>query len=198
MKYNMRGVANDTFLVIMAAIVALFVIAMESGHIALARHHDNTKVFENGHINVQTDTGQGQGCETTGGTSPISGSCTASSTDTITQGTPPSPCTPTMHPTTLTLNPITNLGRPGLFVTVTGTLTDACTGSVVGGATITFTGTGVPPGLTAVTDAKLLQRTFNTVYPRPLLRGTYTVQAHFAGQGIFGPSNSGTQTFTVP
>jgi hypothetical protein len=55
------------------------------GHIALARDHDNTKVFENSDINVQTDTGQRQVCKTGGSTSPISDSCTASSSNTISQ-----------------------------------------------------------------------------------------------------------------
>ena len=105
------------------------------GHIALARHYDNIQVFKNSHINVQTHTNQRQDCETTGGTSPISDSCTAASTNTISQGTPPvstSPCTTTSHPTVLTLSlpiPVAEI------VLVTGTLTDTCTGLGVAGAT---------------------------------------------------------------
>ncbi len=36
-------------------------------------------------FNVKTDTDQNQYCQTAGGTSPIRGSCTAASTDTVTQ-----------------------------------------------------------------------------------------------------------------
>lgn len=46
-----------------------------------------------------------------------------------------------MHPTVLTLSISPNPARPGQIVLLTGTLTDACTGSGVSGATITFTGT---------------------------------------------------------
>jgi hypothetical protein len=170
------------------------------GHIALAHHHDNINVFENSHINVQTDTNEMQDCKTAGGTSPISDSCTASSSNTITQGTlpaPPSPCTTTSHPTVLTLNlsPTTVIG--GGMVTLTGTLTDTCTGLGIPGflATITFTGTAFENrGLIAVTGPT---GTYSASFPAPPGPGTYTVQAHFAGAGIFGPSNSGTQTFTV-
>ncbi len=134
----MRGVANGAFLIIMGAIAALFLGGMEGGHIALADHNEkDTKVLENSHINVQTDTGQRQDCETAGGTSPISGSCTASSSNTISQGpvpsppSPTSPCTPTMHPTVLTLTVTGNL--------VTGTLTDTCTGSGLSGFPVSIT-----------------------------------------------------------
>jgi hypothetical protein len=46
---------------------------------ALANNVNNTG------INVPTDTQQKQECETAGGTSPITSSCTAASTDTVTQ-----------------------------------------------------------------------------------------------------------------
>ena len=52
---------------------------MGSGHMALAGNVNNTG------INVPTDTQQKQECETAGGTSPVTGSCTATSTDTVTQ-----------------------------------------------------------------------------------------------------------------
>jgi hypothetical protein len=90
-----------------------------------------------------------------------------------------------MHPTVLTLN-LSSFGRA---VRLTVTLTDTCTGLGIPGATITFTGTGsfsdVAP---AVTDAS---GTFNTTFN---LHSSGTVRAHFGGQGIFGPSNSQTQT----
>lgn len=146
---------------------------------------------------MSTDTNQGQACETASGTSPISGSCTASSSNTISQGggvvqsppqgpPPPSQCTPTSHPTVLTLTATHNSN----IVFLTGTLTDTCTGSGVTGATITFTGTAVPTGVSAVTNPD-----GTLVFLEPLFGELgKTVQAHFAGQGTFGPSNSGTQT----
>jgi len=164
------------------------------GHIALARHQDTIKAFENSYINMQTDTNQGQACETASGTSPISGSCTASSTDT--QGSSSQGLSsPTTHPTVLTLN----LPNPAAFyltgapVILTGTLTDIRTGMGIPGATITFTGTGTfPPLAQTVTND---DRTFMTSFPANPPGGT--VQAHFRGQGIFGPSNSAREIFTV-
>ena len=69
-------------LVAIAAIAAALVgstVAIGSGHMALAANVNNTG------INIPTDTQQKQECETAGGTSPIDGSCTASSTVTNTQ-----------------------------------------------------------------------------------------------------------------
>ena len=76
-------------LVAMAALAIVLIVNTVAigtdGHIALARHYDNTKVFENSHINIKTDR--------------------------ITQDGPPSPCTTTtMHPTVLTLKPISTNG----------------------------------------------------------------------------------------
>jgi len=112
--------------------------------VTLYRHYDKTNVFENSHINVQTDTGQRQGCEAAGGTSPISDSCTASSSDTITQGAVPSPSSssPNIHPTVLTLNLFPPSVPRGGVVSLSGTLTDICTTAGVNGATIIFTFTG--------------------------------------------------------
>ena len=51
-------------LVTIATVVSILIVdAMTvgtGGHIALARHHDTTKAFQNGNINMQTDTNQGQ------------------------------------------------------------------------------------------------------------------------------------------
>jgi hypothetical protein len=194
---------NHKMLVILVALTTVLIVnlvAIESGHIALARHHDNINVFENSHINVQTDTNQRQDCETASGTSPISDSCTASSSNVISQGTPPappSPCTATSHPTVLTLNVSPTTVVAGEAVSLTGTLTDICTGLGIPGflATITFTGTAFENrGLIAITGPT---GTYNTSLPVPSGPGTYTVQAHFAGAGIFRPSNSATKTFTV-
>ena len=52
---------------------------MGSGHMAIAGNVNNTG------INVPTDTQQKQECETAGGNSGVSNSCTAASTDTVTQ-----------------------------------------------------------------------------------------------------------------
>ncbi len=75
-----------TVLVAIAALASVLVIStvtIGSGHIALA--DTITKHFNNTGINVQTNTDQKQYCDTAGGTSPIAGSCTPTSTDTVTQ-----------------------------------------------------------------------------------------------------------------
>jgi hypothetical protein len=170
-------------------------------HIALARHHDNTKAFENSYINVQTDTNQGQACETASGTSPISGSCTASSSNTISQGAS-SPCTPTMHPTVLTLILSPPNTQPGGQIEATGKLIDTCTGQGVAGATIRFTiQFPLPPGIVIIGQGIAVTAT-NGEFVLPIgvpfqaIAGTGTVRAQFSGQGIFGPS-SATQSFSV-
>lgn len=188
-------------IVLLTSVLMLNAVTIGTGHIALARHHDNTDVFKNSHINIQTDTNQGQTCETVGGSSPISGSCTDSSSNTISQG-PPSPCTPTMHPTvlTLTISPTTVL--PGAGVTATGTLTDTCTGSGVAGATITFTIQFPLPSGTVIIGQGIAMTATNGGFGLPIgvpfqaIAGTGTVRAQFSGQGILGPS-SATQSFSV-
>ena len=81
----MRSIINNNktpaVLVAIAALAAVLVgaSAMGSGHMALAHNINNTG------INVPTDTQQQQECETAGGSSGISNSCHAASTDTITQ-----------------------------------------------------------------------------------------------------------------
>jgi hypothetical protein len=85
MNHEMRSIINNNktpaVLVAIAALAAVLVgaSAMGSGHMALAGNVNNTG------INVPTDTQQKQECETAGGTSPVTGSCTATSTDTVTQ-----------------------------------------------------------------------------------------------------------------
>ncbi|MGB6673210.1 MAG: hypothetical protein WBE34_12315, partial [Candidatus Nitrosopolaris sp.] len=85
MNHEMRSIINNNktpaVLVAIAALAAVLVgaSAMGSGHMALAHNINNTG------INVPTDTQQKQECETAGGTSPITASCTAASTDTVTQ-----------------------------------------------------------------------------------------------------------------
>ena len=79
-----------TVLVVIAALAGVLVVstsAIGSGHIALA--DTITKNVNNTGVNVPTNTDQNQDCKTGGGGtptgSPITGSCTATSTDTITQ-----------------------------------------------------------------------------------------------------------------
>jgi hypothetical protein len=85
----MTGIKNQkTSLVAIAAIAVVLAVsttAIGSVHNALADTKTITKTTTNTGVNVPTDTDQKQECQTAGGTSPISGSCTASSTDTITQ-----------------------------------------------------------------------------------------------------------------
>jgi hypothetical protein len=69
-----------------ATVVAVSTIAI--GNVRMALGADTTTVTKNLNntgINVQTDTNQKQDCQTVGGTSGISGSCTATSTDTVNQ-----------------------------------------------------------------------------------------------------------------
>jgi hypothetical protein len=195
----MTSIGKNRYKVLMTTAFAsiLIVNAVTIGtaeHIAAARH-DNTNVFENSHINVQTDTGQRQDCETAGSASPISGSCTASSTDTISQGAP-SPCT-ARHQTVLTLSLFPTSPRALNPITVTGALTDTCTGLGIPGATITFTvNFGFPGPSSSVTDATGTYTT-DFIAAAPPSGFQYTVQAHFAGQGIYEPSNSAIESFTI-
>jgi hypothetical protein len=190
----------------LASILLVNVITLGTdGHIALARHYDNTKVFENSHINVQTDTNQGQACETAGGASPISGSCSTSSSNTISQGavpSPPSPTCPTIHPTVLTLNLSPADAPPRGNVEATGKLTDTCTGQGVPHVTIAFTFQfPAPPGFGLIGVGRAMTTTnggfgLTIVIPFQAIAGTGTVHAQFGGQGILGPS-SATQSFSV-
>jgi hypothetical protein len=67
-----------------AAVLVVSAIAIGSGRIALAQE-TVTKNLNNTGVNVQTSTSQKQQCDTSGGQSPITGSCTASTTHTVTQ-----------------------------------------------------------------------------------------------------------------
>ena len=76
-----------TVLVVIAALAGVLVVstvAIGSVHKALA-DETITKHVNNTGINVPTDTNQKQECQTAGGQSPIGTSCTATSTDTVTQ-----------------------------------------------------------------------------------------------------------------
>jgi hypothetical protein len=68
----------------MAAVLVVSAVAIGSGRMALAQE-TITKNLNNTGINVQTSTNQKQQCDTAGGNSGITNSCTATSTDTVTQ-----------------------------------------------------------------------------------------------------------------
>jgi hypothetical protein len=84
MNHKISAIKNNKttpVLVAIAALAAVMVagtIAVGSGNIAFAGKGNDG-------ISVPTDTKQNQECQTAGGTSPITGSCTAVSTNTITQ-----------------------------------------------------------------------------------------------------------------
>ena len=83
----MTSINQKTALV---AIVAIAVVLAVStiGRAAFAADTDTTTITKNVNntgVNVQTDTAQKQNCETAGGSSGLTNSCTASSTDTISQ-----------------------------------------------------------------------------------------------------------------
>ena len=76
---------TTTVLVALAALSAILVagsVAAASDHAALA-HKKGVKKFENSGIAVPTITAQQQECTAAGGTSPITGACIATSTNTI-------------------------------------------------------------------------------------------------------------------
>ena len=83
---SVKNHKTATVLVAIAALAGVLVsstVAIGSGHIALA--DDITKLYNNKGISVPTHTNQKQECDTAGGRSGITNSCTAASRDTITQ-----------------------------------------------------------------------------------------------------------------
>jgi hypothetical protein len=88
---SIKNYKPATVLVAIAALAGVLVVstvAIGSGHFALGAETETktiTKNLNNPGINVPTDTDQKQDCLTAGGQSQVSGSCTAGSTDTITQ-----------------------------------------------------------------------------------------------------------------
>jgi hypothetical protein len=86
----MTGINQKTALVAIvaiAAVLAVSTIAIGNGRMALAAD-TNTKTVtihvNNTGVNVPTDTNQKENCQTVGGTSGISDSCRATSTNTVT------------------------------------------------------------------------------------------------------------------
>jgi hypothetical protein len=86
----MTGINQKTALVaivVITTVLAVSAIAIGNVHNASADTDTKTvtKNIKNTGINVPTDTDQKQDCQTVGGTSGISGSCQATSTDKINQ-----------------------------------------------------------------------------------------------------------------
>jgi hypothetical protein len=79
---------QKTALVAIAALAGVLAVSTVAVHNAFADDSKTitiTKSTTNTGVNVQTDTDQKQNCETAGGNSPMSASCQATSTDTLTQ-----------------------------------------------------------------------------------------------------------------
>ncbi len=91
MNHKIARMTNDhktaIALVVLAAVAAVLVAStavVGTGHMALADSGNKTKVFKNSGISLPTDTKQHQECQTAGGTSLITASCTAASANVIT------------------------------------------------------------------------------------------------------------------
>jgi len=91
MNHKIARMTNDhktaTALVVLTAVAAVLVAstaAVGTRHIALADNGNKTKGSENDGIKIPTDTQQKQECQTAGAASPVSLSCTAASTNVIT------------------------------------------------------------------------------------------------------------------
>jgi hypothetical protein len=99
------------------------------------------------------------------------------------------------HSTTLTLNTIANV-LSGTKVTVTGKLTDNnAAGAGIGGKTITFTGTGAANLASVITNPN---GTFTASGTAPSTVATgWTVQAHFAGDTLYGSADSSVQSYNT-
>jgi hypothetical protein len=112
-------------------------------------------------------------------------SCTLSSSNVITQGqggasTTPSPIPPVGTVLTLTVRNVTNGLSLRASLAFSASNVRQLVTAPVGGLTITFTGTGVPPNLAAMVQEGNLAIFSVTIKP-PTAPGTYTFQAHFAG-----------------
>ena len=85
MNHKMRStIKNNKTAPVVIAIAALAAV-MVAGTIAVGSGNMAFAGKGNDGISVPTDTRQNQECETAGGTSPVTGSCTAFSTNTIDQ-----------------------------------------------------------------------------------------------------------------
>jgi peptidoglycan/xylan/chitin deacetylase (PgdA/CDA1 family) len=94
----------------------------------------------------------------------------------------------------LTLNTIANVGW-GADVTVTGKLSDSASGTAIGGATITFNGTGAANLQSATTNA---DGTFTAKGKAPSTVATgWKVEAHFAGDSTYDSATSLPKTYNT-
>jgi hypothetical protein len=202
----------------LASILLVNAIAIGTdGHIALARHYENTQVFKKGHINIQTDTNQGQACETAGASSSISDSCTTSSLGGVIQSTqgavPPShsACTPlstTTLPPPLTPTLLTITASPGIILsnganqaTVSGRLIDIVTGAGICGATIIISTPGpaiASNGQSLIDVVTATNGLFSTTFMGAGAAGDAPLNAAFAGGGIYGPSSASKLLIVAP
>jgi hypothetical protein len=82
----MTGINYKPATVLVAIAALAGVVAIGSVHNAFADDTKTiTKTTTNTGVNVQTNTDQKQECQTAAGNSPISGSCTATSSNTVTE-----------------------------------------------------------------------------------------------------------------
>jgi hypothetical protein len=86
------------------------------------------------------------------------------------------------HPTVLTINVAPNPVVRGQMVTVSGLLLNTLSSSGVGGATIKFIG---PPGRLVTSPDGSFSTSFTAA-----TTGRSTIEAHYAGAGIYEPSDS--------
>ncbi|MFY9869486.1 MAG: hypothetical protein WAK17_07190 [Candidatus Nitrosopolaris sp.] len=175
----------STALVAIAVVAGVLVASTGSLHIVLAAHD----------VNVQTEINQKEYCKTDRANSPISDLCTARfsntiiqsgrSEDTDTESAPTSTSTThttATHPTVLTINIAPNPVVRGQVVTVSGLLINTLSSSGVGGATIKFTG---PLGKLVTSPDGSFSTSFTAA-----TAGRSIIQAHYAGAGIYEPSDS--------
>lgn len=187
----MIGIGKDHYKVLatIAALASVLIVNAVTigtgGHIALARDHDNIKVFENSDINVQTDTGQRQVCKTGGSTSPISDSCIASSSNAVsqdggviqspTQGAKPS-STPSSTETQVTLSfaACASVGNPVVEVTCSHPSPPVACNNI-GCSSISCTANTPGPLACTTNNGIKLTCTFNDMVPPPSFSCTRTV-----------------------
>jgi hypothetical protein len=83
----------------------------------------------------------------------------------------------------------------GTDVTVTGKLSDSASGAAIGGATISFDGTGAANLQSVTTNA---DGTFTAKGKAPSTVATgWSVQAHFAGDSLYKKSDSTIKTYST-
>jgi hypothetical protein len=187
-----KNYETSTALVAIAVVAGVLLASTGSLHTVLAAHD----------VNVQTEINQKEYCKTDRANSPISDLCTARfsntiiqsgrSEDTNTESAPTSTSTSTStsttthttatRPTVLTINIAPNPVVRGQVVTVSGLLINTLSSSGVGSATIKFTG---PLGKLVTSP----DGSFSTSFAAATA-GRSTIQAHYAGAGIYEPSDS--------